>query len=312
MNELDRVIAANQLRQELSHRQTALPPGIWPWAMHPKIQIALQPTFLCPYDGCGEAFISNLLLVLWNDGFHSKILQVWENQAAVESGVPQTWENVTAEWRHPHVNGKNDICMGDSTDALTALTLGLNPKGNYSDRPVDEWLETWFDHDCPHNTTKITCDDCDECYAEDGPIQYLDNLRIWVCDDCLNRYYGCEACGSYVYGDDVHSAPNGSAYCEGCFGERYQYCPGCDEAVSREDVFEVTQYVGRRTDILAGVSVRTHTQYVCVDCRESDYIMCEECEDDVSEYAIRETERGRALCPECWTDEEEEEEEEDE
>lgn len=310
MNELDRVIAANQLRQELSHRQTALPPGIWPWALHPKIQIALQPTFLCPFEGCREALISKLLLVLWNDGFHSRILQVWEPNCSEEN---PTWKNVTAEWQHPHVNGKNDICMGDSPDALTALTLGLNPKGNYSDRPVDEWLETWLDHDCPHNISKISCDVCGDSYPEDEQIQYLDNLRIWVCDHCLDNYYGCEACGSYVHGDDAHSSPNGTAtYCESCFGERYQYCPGCDEAVRLEEVSEVIQYLGRRTDILAGVAVRTHTEYVCRDCWESDYLMCDECEENVSEYAIRETERGRALCPECWTNEEQEEEEEDE
>lgn len=76
----------------------------------------------------------------------------------------------------------------------------------------------------------------------------------------------CNDCGDEIHGD-AHYGPDGEAYCETCFYDRYEYCEHCGETVDRDDIYIVDN--------------RRYTEYLCERCYERHCTRCDVCDEDV-------------------------------
>jgi hypothetical protein len=74
------------------------------------------------------------------------------------------------------------------------------------------------------------CEICDE-YVLNGDAHWIERDDMYVCDDCLDRYYvWCEHCRRYVLREDATYVESVGYYvCDDCLDEHYTQCDMCGE-----------------------------------------------------------------------------------
>ncbi len=77
---------------------------------------------------------------------------------------------------------------------------------------------------------------CHECTNTGDLDYYVEDLNIYVCDECVDIFNHCESCEG-LFSDSSTESANGSIYCDECFNDEYKRCVDCGEAVMRDDVY---------------------------------------------------------------------------
>ncbi len=96
----------------------------------------------------------------------------------------------------------------------------------------------------------------------------------------------CEACGREVDRDEAHFNTEGEAFCEECYGERYEVCEGC----GREVVADGAEYDPHTGDAY------------CERCYRARYAVCARCDESVLRDVARYDLQGRAYCEDCYAE----------
>lgn len=284
-----------EVQRQISNRRTNLPPGHWPWRLSEKVKIVLQPHVQCPSGQCEGAVRTPWLLVLWDDGGRSKVWDVYEEQE------PGKWVKITDEWTHPHVDNRQQVCMGNATDVVQALTVGINPDSAYcGDNGVRRWFRD-LDHYCSWSDPSRECYECGESFDEDDDIRFYSGIDEWICDRCFgNHFFTCDNCEETRSDVDMYRGPDDRAYCESCFYDRWTECEDCQQAVDRDEIVEVVE-------LIYGTS-RTRDRLVCDRCLDLDqnYAQCSHCDSWRRRGDLVEVESsGRLYCSGCVPEPEE-------
>ena len=97
----------------------------------------------------------------------------------------------------------------------------------------------------------------------------------------------CEGCGIEIRRDEEACFnAEGEAFCEACYGERYDMCEGCGREVEVE-----------------GAEYDPHTgDAYCERCYRVRYTVCARCDESVLRDAARYDGRGRAYCEDCYAE----------
>ena len=145
-------------------------------------------------------------------------------------------------------------------------------------------------------------DDIDGC--EDGG----------VCSDCSSDRMYCSRCDERITRDHEHYVLNGDApYCEGCFDEVAAPCEYCNDWFYRADMRYVDgeyhciycsdnnrdfycDYCNEWYRDGLAVYIKDRDIYVCSDCAEKRYYLCDKCGDHIEKPIEI---NGKDYCTEC-------------
>jgi hypothetical protein len=112
----------------------------------------------------------------------------------------------------------------------------------------------WID-DEPYCSDCVTYCDCCGDYHSRGCIQWVDNERMYICNDCLDEYYTqCDECGEWIHNDDAIYIDNEDiVVCENCLNEHFVNCEECEEIIRKTDICNIVDNYG-------------NSHRVCKDC----------------------------------------------
>jgi formylmethanofuran dehydrogenase subunit E len=96
----------------------------------------------------------------------------------------------------------------------------------------------------------------------------------------------CEGCGLVMERAEAHFNRSGEAFCEECYGERYEVCEGCGREIEAES---------------AGYDPHTGDAY-CERCYRERYVTCTSCDEAVLREVARRSLEGRPYCEDCYAE----------
>ena len=107
---------------------------------------------------------------------------------------------------------------------------------------IDEDDARYIDGDAYCEDCACCCDHCDTYHVRDD-VRWLDNLGLYVCDECLEEdFTWCEECESYHRDYHVNYLGRYNRnVCDRCLRNHYTTCDRCDEYVRDDDFTEDAQ-----------------------------------------------------------------------
>lgn len=130
--------------------------------------------------------------------------------------------------------GANPICITCGNTHYASDNISCCHSGRICEdcgcRIYDEEEEYWVGDCCYCRDCVTWCDCCDEYHRNDDTT-YIDREHRYVCNGCLDRYYGyCYDCDEYFDRDDMYYIEGTGEYvCYDCREENYVRCNDCGE-----------------------------------------------------------------------------------
>ena len=129
----------------------------------------------------------------------------------------------------------------------------------------------------------------------------------------------CTGCGDRIDEDDALWSPDGAAYCESCFDDRFFYCHTCVEVFEEDEAITVDghDYCYNCARQIAAPCCQCNEwesfddgmsdvdgEFYCERCGSNILTQCDECGElfDFGNYDKVETEDGHTLCSSCAED----------
>lgn len=228
-----------------------------------------------------------------------------------------------ADWTYDHFDGKISI-RNDHEDDYETLRVGTYGLCICCGEDTNYGL---YCNDCGDDSDAC-CDDCGHHCHEDDLTRVRDSRgdEIYVCDDCLDRYYSyCDCCEEY-YPNDCITYADGEYYCDDCLEENCMRCAECGEWHRDENMFYVKDENGDEVTVCDYCREHCYTECdccggyvhdstitvaygengskidVCKECLEEKFECCEKCDEWYASTLMK-----NGCCENCWSEVEERE-----
>ena len=189
------------------------------WRLGDRFAILDRPDHLCPY--CHKGFRGRTTYLV--DTFNNKVA------FAIENGEPKSTSHC-----HPHVTGYGSICMGNASDAISALTVGLNPSSAYFE--VGNWVVEQG-HVCDENPNR-PMKYCYVCWRFQGLHEMVEIFNYnFLCRTCVSDHLKeCSHCHQFDFAENMVRRTHDSDtivepwvwFHRTCIPEGLEVCEGCD------------------------------------------------------------------------------------
>lgn len=240
-----------------SQRAETTDPG---WKRRDDVRFLYNMQVKCPWCGVNVE-TRRIWLVSEN---RRQVLKVW----AIKTGTL-----VPVARAHPHVHRTNGgICMGDSSDAVQALTMGVNPGNPY-------WQVSLFFKQIGHVCAGVR----DDNYSRTGNNWRLSSEPLPSEGEGGESTTTCADCGeSGVRTKKVKGLDR--RVCSNCWDHMHYRCDFCSGEM----------YIGEGSTM-----VETHDGDVCPPCVEKHFFTCERCR-RLRTNRAKSGYTGGTWCTACW------------